>query len=144
MAKLAHEIDEVEDKFDELIRLVKECCRMPVASFLITGDTMNINPGQSTKLTATPLDANGAATQLPSGDVPAWGVSDPSKVSVVPSADGLSLDVTVNAQGATPGDVVFQITDGVIAAATGSFTLTIAAVGPAPVASFSVAASTPV
>ena len=104
---------------------------------------MDIKPGQSTVLTAAPLDAAGAATTLPSGDVPTWSVSDPTKVSASPSADGLSLSVTVT-PGAAPGDIVFTITDAVIASATGTFTLTIPAPAPNPVASFAVTASTPV
>lgn len=104
---------------------------------------MNINPGQSTTLTATPLDAAGAPTSLPKGDVPTWAVSDASKVVATPSADGLSLAVAVNA-GAAPGDVVFTITDAQVPTATGTITLTIPAPVVNPVASFSVTASTPV
>ena len=104
---------------------------------------MNINGGQSTVLTATPLAADGSLTTLPAADVPTWAVSDPTKVTVSPSADGLSLKVAVNT-GAVPGDIIFSITDQLIATATGTFTLTIPAVGPKPVASFGVAASVPV
>jgi hypothetical protein len=106
---------------------------------------VDIKPGQSTVLTAQPLDGQTPPqpTTLPSGDVPTWSVSDPTKVSASPSADGLSLAVTVT-PGAAPGDIVFTITDAVIATATGSFTLTIPAPAPNPVASFAVTASTPV
>lgn len=119
-----------------------------VASFRITstiiGDPMNINPGQTTVLTAVPLDASGAPTTLPSGDVPNWSASDTSQIVATPSADGLSLTVAVNAA-ATAGDVVFTIADSLIPAATGTSTLTITpvVVGPKPVASFSITASTP-
>lgn len=130
-------------KLDRLIFLVERATLKPVASFVILGGLVNINPGQSTVLTATPLDATGVATKLPTGDVPTWSVSDPTKVTATPSADGLSLAVTVVA-GAAPGDVVFTITDGQITTATGTFTLTIPAPAPNPVASFSVVGSTPV
>lgn len=105
---------------------------------------MNINPGQSTILTAVPLDASGSPTSLPSGDVPNWSASDTSQITATPSADGLSLTVAVNSP-ATAGDVVFTIADSLIPAATGTFTLTITpvVVGANPVASFSVTASTP-
>ena len=104
---------------------------------------MDINPGQSTTLTAVALDASGAPTTLPTGDVPTWSVSDPTNVSATPAANGLSLVVAVDA-GASPGDVVFTITDALIPTATGTFTLTIPAPAPNPVASFAVTASTPV
>ena len=104
---------------------------------------MEIKPGQSTVLTAAPLDAQGAATTLPSGDVPTWSVSDPTKVSATPSGDGLSIAVAIT-PGAASGDIVFTITDAVIATATGSFTLTIPAPVANAVASFAVTASTPV
>lgn len=106
---------------------------------------MNINPGQSTVLTAVPLDASGVQTTLPSGDVPNWSASDTSQITATPSADGLSLTVAVNA-GATASTIVFTITDGVIPAAQGTFSLTITPTTPPPnpVASFSVTGSTPV
>lgn len=117
-----------------------------VASFKISnlGAIMNINPGQSTTLTAVPLDASGNPTTLPSGDVPNWSASDTSQITATPSADGLSLTVAVNSP-ATAGDVVFTIADSLIPAATGTFTLTITpvVVGPNPVASFSITGSTP-
>lgn len=127
----------------ELRQIHKELAR-PVASFKIIGDDMNINPGQSTVLTAVPLDASGAPTVLPAGDVPNWSASDVSQISVTPSADGLSLSVTVNAT-ATASTVVFTITDGKITTATGTFSLTITPVTPPPnpVASFSITGSTP-
>lgn len=106
---------------------------------------MDINPGQSTVLTAVPLDASGVQTTLPTGDVPNWSASDTSKISATPSADGLSLNVTVNSDGsATPGDILFTITDALIPSATGTFTLTIPQPTAQPVASFGVTASTPV
>jgi hypothetical protein len=104
---------------------------------------VDIQPGQSTTLTAAPLDAGGVVTTLPTGDVPTWSVSDPTKVSASPSADGLSLVVSVTA-GSAPGDIVFTITDAVVTTATGSFILTIPAPVANAVASFSVSASTPV
>ena len=121
-----------------------ESLRNPVYSYKIIrpGDNMNINPGQSTVLTAVPLDASGNQTTLPSGDVPTWSSSDPTKFTASPFADGLTLNVTINA-GAAPGDIVFTVTDAVIAAATGSITLTIPAPTPNPVASFGVTASAP-
>lgn len=105
---------------------------------------MNINPGQSTILTAVPLDASGSPTSLPSGDVPNWSASDTSQITATPSADGLSLTVAVNSP-ATAGDVVFTVADSLNPSATGTFTLTITpvVVGPGAVASFSVTASTP-
>ena|SRR5258708_5268591 len=119
--------------------------RNPVFKFQIQrigARNMNINPGQSTVLTAVPLDAQGNPTVLPSGDVPNWSVSDASKVTAAPSADGLSLNVTVN-PGVAPGDVVFTIADSVIPSATGTFTLTITGAAAQPVASFSVTGSAP-
>ena len=104
---------------------------------------MNIAPGQKTTLTAAPLDAAGAPTTLPAGDKPNWGVEPTANVTIVPSLDGLSLDVSMMAA-ATPGDYVFTIVDGQNPNAKGSFTLTIPAPGPNPVASFSITASTPV
>jgi hypothetical protein len=103
---------------------------------------MNINPGQSTTLTAVPLDSTGAPTKLPAGDVPNWSASNSNGVSMTPSADGLSLVVAMGLT-AQPGDYVFTITDAKIATATGSITLTVPAPVPNPVASFSVTASTP-
>ena len=105
---------------------------------------MNINPGQSTVLTAVPLDSNGVQTTLPSGDVPNWSASDTSQITATPSTDGLSLTVAVNA-GATASSVVFTITDALNPAATGNFTLNIVSATPTPnpVSSFSVSASTP-
>ena len=141
--KLRDELEEVESELLVIASLLKKLTQKPVAKFLITGALMNINPGQSTVLTATPQAADGSTTTLPAGDVPTWAVSDPTKVTVSPSVDGLSLKVTVNA-GAAPGDIIFSITDQLIATATGTFTLTVPAVGPKPVASFSVTASTPV
>lgn len=104
---------------------------------------MDIKPGQSTVLTAVPLSAAGSPTTLPPGDVPGWGVSEPSRVSASPSADGLSLNVTI-ASDAPAGDIIFTVADSVIPSATGSITLTVPAPAPAPVASFAVSASTPV
>ena len=130
-------------RLDHIIFLIERLVFKPVASFVILGGPVNINPGQSTVLTAAPLDAAGSPTTLPSGDVPTWSVSDPTKVSASPAADGLSLAVAIT-PGAAPGDIVFTITDAVIAAATGTFTLTIPAPAPNPVASFAVTASTPV
>ena len=110
---------------------------------------MNINPGQSTVLTATPLAAPippalvGNVTTLPKGDVPTWTVSDSTKVTAKPSTDGLSLNVAVLPT-AAPGDIVFTITDGVILNAQGVFTLTIPVPASAQEASFDVNASTPV
>jgi hypothetical protein len=138
---------EIIHRLNEIIRLLSKHVRR-VDSFVIIGEFMNINPGQATTLTAVPLAAPvppaivGLPTTLPAGDVPKWGVSDPSKVTAVPSADGLSLSVTVNPT-AAPGDVVFTITDGFIATAQGSFTLTIPGVAVNPVASFDITASTP-
>jgi hypothetical protein len=104
---------------------------------------VDIKPGQATLLTATPLDAGGAKTSLPTGDVPRWTVSDPTKVTASPSVDGLTLAVTVILT-ATPGDIVFDVIDGVITTAVGTITLTIPAPVVNAVASFSVSASTPV
>lgn len=131
-----------------ILKELKKSEIQAVASFKILsnliGDQMNINPGQSTILTAVPLDASGSPTSLPSGDVPNWSASDTSQITATPSADGLSLTVAVNSP-ATAGDVVFTIADSLIPAATGTFTLTITpvVVGANPVASFSVTASTP-
>lgn len=107
--------------------------------------SQTINPGQSTVLTATPLDASGAKTTLPSGDVPQWSVSDASNVNVLPSQDGLSLDVTVGSS-APASDLVFTIKDANVASAVGTFTLTVVSTlppAPNPVASFSITASAP-
>lgn len=129
-----------------ILKELKKSEIQAVASFKILsiGDNMNINPGQSTVLTAVPLDSTGAPTTLPSGDVPNWSASDTSQITATPSADGLSLTVAVNSP-ATAGDIVFTIADSLIPAAVGTFTLTITpvVVGPNPVASFSVTASTP-
>lgn len=143
---------QVLHKLDRIISLLEKLTIQPVNSFVIIGGLVDINPGQSTILTATPLAAPvppatvGLPTTLPAGDVPSWSITDPTaaaKVTVKPSTDGLLLAVAVNA-GAAPGDVVFVITDAVIANATGTFTLTIPTPVQAPVASFSVSASTPV
>jgi hypothetical protein len=130
-------------RLDYITFLLERLVFKPVASFVILGGIVDIKPGQSTVLTAAPLDAAGAGTTLPSGDVPSWSVSDPTKVSATPSPDGLSLAVAIT-PGAAPGDIVFTITDGQITTATGTFTLTIPAPAPNPVASFAVTASTPV
>jgi hypothetical protein len=136
-----------------LSQLVEQLVPKPVDSFVITrwnkGDLMNINPGQSTTLTATPLAAPvppatvGLPTVLPTGDVPTWTLNAPTSVTATPSKDGLSLVVAVLPT-APAGDINFIITDGLIPTATGSFTLTVTAPTQAPVASFSVSASTPV
>lgn len=144
-------LDRLIALLERFMTLLERLVLKPVDSFVILDERgiMNINPGQATKLTAIPLAApvppavDGLPTSLPTGDVPQWAVSDASKVTVKPSADGLELDVTVVAE-ALPGDLVFTITDGVIPTAQGSFTLTILATTPAPVASFAVSASTPV
>lgn len=136
-------------KLDEIISELKKKLVQEVNSFSIRGGIVNINAGQSTTLTATPLAApippaiTGLPTTLPTGDVPVWKASDPTKVTATPSVDGLSLVVAVLPT-ALPGDVVFQISDALIPAATGTFTLTIVGAVPAPVASFDVIASTPV
>jgi hypothetical protein len=104
---------------------------------------VNINPGQSTTLTASPLDANGVATTLPSGDVPQWSIEPTAGVTVTPSTDGLTLGVAFAAT-ALPGNYVATVMDGIIKTAMGTITLTIPAPGPNPVASFLVTASTPV
>jgi hypothetical protein len=103
---------------------------------------MEIKPGQSTTLTATPLDASGIVTSLPPGDVPTWASSNP-EAKITESADGLSLRVDIDPL-ALPGDVAFTITDAVNPAATGTITLTIVTPAPNPVASFRVDASAPV
>ena len=131
----------------ELRRIAEaiEALRNPVFSFKIispNGDNMNINPGQTTVLTAVPLDAAGNPTKLPAGDVPTWSASDTSQITATPSADGLSLTVVVN-PAAPPSTIVFTLTDAIIPAATGTFSLTITPAGPNPVASFSITASTP-
>lgn len=134
---------EVLDRLDSIRKLLLKALFKPVVAFDIIGEVMNINAGQSTVLTAVPEDAAQNPTTLPAGDVPSWSVSDGSKVTALPSADGLSLSVTV-LPSATPGDIIFTITDGQIPSAQGSITLTIPVPSPAPVASFSVTASTPV
>ena|ERR1700722_18586173 len=142
---LLNELNEVRSKLARLQALINGLYK-PVNSFVVKGDLMNITQGQSTTLTATPLDVNGVATTLVPGDVPAWSVSDPTAVVVVPSADGLSLSVAVNLT-APNETVVFQITDSTVTPpATGTFTLTIGTVVPPPnpVASFSIAGSAPV
>lgn len=134
---ISHDLKDIRDAIQRL--------RNPVVRFQISrigAKGMNINPGQSTVLTAVPLDAAGNPTSLPAGDVPNWAVSDASKITAAPSADGLSLNVTVN-PGVSPGDVVFTISDAVNPGAQGSFTLTVSGAGAQPVASFSVTASQP-
>ena len=104
---------------------------------------MNISQGQSTKLTAIPLNAGGTPVALLPNDVPAWSTDAPASVDLTPSADGLSLLVAVHAD-APAGDINFQITDSLPPNGNGSFVLTVTpAVVPNPVASFSVTASTP-
>jgi hypothetical protein len=140
-----------KDRFEEiealLLRIIEtiESLRIPVFEFVIMpilGENMNINPGQSTTLTAAPLDASGNPTTLPTGDVPQWSV-EPSGPALTPSADGLTLGVSFPTN-AAPGDYVFNVADGIIKTATGTITLTIPSPGPNPVASFAVTASTPV
>ena len=144
-----HLLHEILNELKLILKELKKDASYIVASFRITskliGENMNINPGQSTVLTAVPLDASGAPVTLPSGDVPNWSASDTSQITATPSADGLSLTVAVNSP-ATAGDVIFTITDAVTASATGTFTLSITPGGgptPGAVASFSVTASTP-
>ena len=103
---------------------------------------MEIKPGQSTTLTATPLDAGGLPTSLLQGDIPMWSASDTTDVKITESADGLSLRVDVLPL-TLPMDVVFTITDSQVPSATGSLTLTIVAPAPNEVASFKVDASVP-
>jgi hypothetical protein len=151
-------LEEILDVLDDIKSLLSKAFppRNNVSSFRVLNSkgqtSMNINQGQTTTLTAVPLAAPippatvGLPTTLPAGDVPQWSTSDATQATVTPSADGLSLVVAVNAN-ATPGTTVtYTITDGVIPTATGSFQLTIqpAVTPPAPVASFSVSASTPV
>lgn len=104
---------------------------------------MNINPGQSTTLTAQPLDASGNPTTLPAGDTPQWSVEPAAGVTVTPSANGLTLGASF-APTAAPGSYVFTVVDQIIKTAMGTITLTVPTPGPNPVASFSVSASTPV
>lgn len=141
-----HLLREILHELKLILKELKKSEIQAVASFKILsiGDNMNINPGQSTVLSAVPLDASGNPTTLPSGDVPNWSASDTSQITATPSADGLSLTVAVNSP-ATAGDIVFTVADSLIPSATGTFTLTITpvVVGPNPVASFSVTASTP-
>lgn len=134
----------LEDILKEIQKSTLRVSSFRITSNLIGDNKVNINPGQKTVLTAVPLDASGSPTTLPSGDVPNWSASDTSQITATPSADGLSLAVAVNSP-ATAGDVVFTIADSLIPAATGTFTLTITpvVVGPNPVASFSITASTP-
>lgn len=129
-------------RLDRVIELLEQLAYEPVDNFIILGRFMDILPGQSTVLTAVPLGASGSPTKLPSADVPVWSVSDASQVDVSPSGDGLSLAVTVH-KDAPVGDLVFNISDALIPAATGSFTLSVAAPAVEPVASFSITASTP-
>lgn len=145
IVKLAHEVEEIEENQEKILALLEQLL-VPEAvdSFFIMGETMNINQGQSVNLTAVPLGASGNPTKLPAGDVPAWATSDASAVDVTPSADGLTLAVLVHAD-APAEDITFQITDGQIPTATGTFVLTVQApAGAEPVASFAVTADTPV
>lgn len=103
---------------------------------------MNISQGQTTTLTAQPIGVSGNPTTLPPGDVPVWAVDAPSVVDVTPSVDGLSLVVLVH-KDAPAGDINFQITDAIIARATGAFVLTVSAPAPESVASFAITASVP-
>jgi hypothetical protein len=142
--------EKVLRELDEIRALLERLLIEPVGSFIFQGqgDSMDINSGQSTTLTATPLAAPvppatvGNVTTLPSGDIPTWTVSDSTKVTAKPSSDGLSLNVVVLPT-AAPGDVVFTITDGVILNAQGVFTLTIPVPAAAQEASFVITASTP-
>ena len=138
-------IKRVLRKLDRIAELLERLVFERVARFNIRseGGIVNINQGQSTTLTATPKGASGNVTTLPTGDVPMWTVDTPASVDVSPSADGLALSVAVH-KDAPAGDVVFGITDGQIASAVGSFTLSIQAPAPEAVASFDVSASTPV
>jgi len=143
LKKILHELELI-------LKEIKKDAVRSVASFQIFASTiieenqMNINPGQSTVLTAVPLDLNGNPVTLPSGDVPNWSASDTSQITATPSTDGLSLTVAVN-PGATAGDVVFTIADAVNPNAIGTSTLSITSVTPPPsgVASFNITASTP-
>jgi hypothetical protein len=143
-----HLLHEILNELKLILKELKKDASHIVASFKITsnligGNSMNINPGQGTVLTAAPLDASGNPVVLPSGDVPNWSASDTSQITATPSADGLSLTVAVNSN-AVAGSVIFTVTDAVIPTATGTFTLTITpAVAGNPVASFSVTASVP-
>jgi hypothetical protein len=145
-----HLLHEILNELKLILKELKKDASHVVASFkifasLIGKDSMNINPGQSTVLTAVPLDASGNGVALPSGDVPSWSASDTSQIVATPSADGLSLTVAINSP-ATAGDVIFTIADALIPTATGTFTLSIVpGVTPPPggVASFSITASTP-
>lgn len=47
---------------------------------------------QTVRLTAVPVDARGYTSRV--DGVPVWSVSDPTLVSIVPAADGLSCQVT--------------------------------------------------
>lgn len=104
---------------------------------------MNISAGQSTTLTALPLNTGGNAVALLPGDVPSWSTDQAGFVDVTPSSDGLSLLVAVHPD-APVGDINFQVTDGLPPNGVGTFVLTVTPpVVPNPVASFSITASTP-
>jgi len=144
-------LHEILHELKLILRELKKSDINPVASFKILvsliGDQMNINAGQSTVLTAVPLDSTGNPTVLPSGDVPNWSASDTSNITATPDPTGLMLIVAVNAN-APAGDVVFTIADSAIPSATGTFTLSITpgggpGPGTNPVASFSITASAP-